>query len=656
MRFSVREFRSHRNRLAVSVVLVTLLGASLNARPKPGDELVVASSSQLNFGAVVVGTSRELTTTIFNHRSSRIVIRRATVRGNGFEVVSPALPVTIRSHRRMQFTVRFTPRGAGSPSGSVTFANGATQPIVTVALSGRGVPAGKLSVSTASIDFGGVRVGQNQVRSWALSNTGGTAVTVSQLSVSNAAFQLNGAVVPFTLAPGGSTNFSVGFTPQTLGATSGAISVAARASLSTSTTTALSGASASAGTIAVRLSGTGTGVGQLLVTPAGLNFGTSQVGDSVTKTLALTNSGDAPVTVTQAGVNGAGFAMGAMSLPLTVAAGQSRTVNVTFSPASAGAAAGKLSIASDAANPSLSISLSGSATEPASPGVITPTPASLSFGSVQVGNKKIQPETLTNTGGSEVVISQASVTGSGFSLSGLEPPLKIAAGESFTFDVVFAPQSGGNATGSISLTSDAASAIPKIALAASGTAVGQLSVSPASLNFGNVTVGTSKTLSATLQATGAPVTVTGADVNSPEFSVGGASFPLSIAAGQSAQLTVQFTPQSSGSASANISLSTNASNPLVTASLTGSGLPVPQHRVDLSWSPSASSVVGYNVYRGIAQGGSYTKLNASPDAGTSYTDSSVQAGQTYYYVTTAVDTAGGESGFSNEVPAVIPAP
>jgi fibronectin type 3 domain-containing protein len=44
------------------------------------------------------------------------------------------------------------------------------------------------------------------------------------------------------------------------------------------------------------------------------------------------------------------------------------------------------------------------------------------------------------------------------------------------------------------------------------------------------------------------------------------------------------------------------------------------------------------------------------NADTTYTDSSVQAGQTYFYVTTAVDGAGKESAFSNQTQAVIPAP
>src|SRR2546422_508024 len=80
------------------------------------------------------------------------------------------------------------------------------------------------------------------------------------------------------------------------------------------------------------------------------------------------------------------------------------------------------------------------------------------------------------------------------------------------------------------------------------------------------------------------------------------------------------------------------------------------HIVDLSWTASTSIVAGYNIYRGTVSGGPYTRINASLEPATLYTDSAVQAGQTYYYVTTAVDASGVESGYSNVVQAVVPTP
>jgi fibronectin type 3 domain-containing protein len=77
------------------------------------------------------------------------------------------------------------------------------------------------------------------------------------------------------------------------------------------------------------------------------------------------------------------------------------------------------------------------------------------------------------------------------------------------------------------------------------------------------------------------------------------------------------------------------------------------HSAKLSWKPSTSAVKGYNIYR-TKPGGSYTRINSAVHPDTSYVDSDVEAGATYYYVTTAVTAAGVESKFSNQVVAVIP--
>ena len=79
-----------------------------------------------------------------------------------------------------------------------------------------------------------------------------------------------------------------------------------------------------------------------------------------------------------------------------------------------------------------------------------------------------------------------------------------------------------------------------------------------------------------------------------------------------------------------------------------------QYSVNLSWNPSTSQVVGYNVYRSTQSGGPYTMINPVLDPNTAYTDSTVVDGQTYYYATTAVNSQGEESGYSNLSEAVIP--
>jgi hypothetical protein len=79
------------------------------------------------------------------------------------------------------------------------------------------------------------------------------------------------------------------------------------------------------------------------------------------------------------------------------------------------------------------------------------------------------------------------------------------------------------------------------------------------------------------------------------------------------------------------------------------------YTVKLSWDASTSeNVVGYNVYRGKTADGPFDKLNSSLHKETSYTDGQVNDGETYYYVTTAVNATGQESGYSNQAEAAIP--
>ena len=81
---------------------------------------------------------------------------------------------------------------------------------------------------------------------------------------------------------------------------------------------------------------------------------------------------------------------------------------------------------------------------------------------------------------------------------------------------------------------------------------------------------------------------------------------------------------------------------------------VVQHSVSLSWQPSTSQVTGYNVYRSGAAAGPFARINPALNARTAYVDGTVAASQTYYYVTTAVNSSGQESTYSNQVQVAIP--
>jgi hypothetical protein len=81
------------------------------------------------------------------------------------------------------------------------------------------------------------------------------------------------------------------------------------------------------------------------------------------------------------------------------------------------------------------------------------------------------------------------------------------------------------------------------------------------------------------------------------------------------------------------------------------------HSVTVTWVASITpNVAGYNLYRTDSSSGNYSKVNSSMIGGTSYTDTTVQAGQTYYYAATAIDSSNDESAFSTSVTASVPTP
>jgi hypothetical protein len=282
--------------------------------------------------------------------------------------------------------------------------------------------------------------------------------------------------------------------------------------------------------------------------------------------------------------------------------------------------------------------------------------SNLSFGNIQLGNSLTQFETITNTGDATVTISQATVTGPGFGVRGLTLPTSLSKGESVTFRVLCTPLDSGNMFGTIAVVSNVSNQL-NIALSGNGVSAGQLTASASALDFGGVAVGSSKSIPATLTATGSSVTISSATSTSGEFSLSGISIPQTIPAGKTVSLTITFKPQTTGAASGTISFGGNNSSTLAVESLIGSGTASSSsHAVSLRWIPSTSDVVGYNIYRGSVPGGPYTKINPVLTPSTSYVDSSVQGGKTYYYVSTAIEPGGTESKYSNQMQAVIPSP
>jgi Cep192 domain 4/Abnormal spindle-like microcephaly-assoc'd, ASPM-SPD-2-Hydin len=297
--------------------------------------------------------------------------------------------------------------------------------------------------------------------------------------------------------------------------------------------------------------------------------------------------------------------------------------------------------------------------------VFATVPSSVNFGNVAVGTTSTQTVTMTNSHQYNWTLTDVSVTGGWFEVSSLSLPLTLKPGLSTSFTIGFAPTTTGTLNGSISLTTNSPTnspgAVSTISLTGTGVKL-LLTLSPTSLNFPNTLVGHSTVLPVIITNTGtAAVTISSASVSGAGFTLSDLSLPLTLTARQSSSFSLTFAPTKTGTFSGTASLTSNATNSPTTESLSGPG--GIGHSVSLTWRSSKSTgVIGYNVYRAVLWGAQscgqnprFAKITALPVSGISYTDRTVNAGQTYCYAATSV-TSTKESGYSNQAVAKVPSP
>jgi len=498
-------------------------------------------------------------------------------------------------------------------------------------------PTANLGANPATLSFGNVTVGTTSTQKVVLTNTGQASVTVSAANLSGSAFSISGLALPLTLAPGQNTSVNVSFTPTSAGNSSGSVSVVNNGPVSP---------------MLVSLSGIGVGAAQASLSPTSLSFGSVTLGNTASQTVTLTNSGGSALNISAVSSNG--DFTNHNNCPSSLAAGGSCTLTVTFTPSAVGARSGTLSVSDDASGSPQQATLSGT-------GVNTPVPgASLSsanvvFGSLVVNTTSAaQALTLTNTG--NAALSITGISSSGDFAQTNNCPASLAASATCTINLTFTPTAVGSRTGTLSITDNAGSSPQQAALSGTGvnTPTPSVSLAPTNLSFGNELIGSTTTSQAVVLTNNgsAALSISGL-ASSGDFAQSN-NCPASLAVNASCTINLTFTPTASGSRTGALSISDNASGSPQQVALSGTGYL--QHRVDLTWNASTSTVAGYNVYRGTLSGGPYSKINATLSAGTSYSDSSVVSGQTYFYVVTAVDSSNQESGYSNQAQAVIPTP
>lgn len=641
--------------VAVNPTAVGNLNATLTAQGDQGSAPVVVklaatavsapssslslSASAINFGSVAVGSKGTSNLVLANSGSSTLTISMLTVSGANFTVSGVTTPATIPVGQSLQVSLIFSPTATGNATGSLTItSSNASDPTVTVALSGTGTTTVQpgLTIAPASFNFGSIVDGQTKSETITVTNPGTTAVSIAELSVSGSAYSVSGLTAPMTVAAGSNATFMVVFAPTTAGNQSGTVSIVSNAPNSPNV---------------LSLSGTGTAATiNLSASPSSLSFTSVNAGSSTSKSVIISNTGNSSLTISQVSVSAKDVSVSGISTPLTLAAGQNRPMNVSFSPTTSENITGNITVTSSQGAAAV-IAISGTGIQPA----LTITPSSASFGNVTVGSPATQTVRLANSGTATLTVSQVAVAGSGFSHETLSLPIDLASGQTTDFNVEFNPTAAGAAIGSVTIVSNAPDSPAIIGLSGTGVAATQtLAFSTTSLSFGNVDTGSSSNQNITITNSGnTSVTISQVSESGTAFTLTGAATPVTLTAGQKMTFGVEFSPTNTGSDTGKVTVTSNATGSPVTISLSGTGVST-SYTATLTWAASTSTVSGYNVYRSTASGTGYAKINSGLVVGATYNDTTVANGITYYYVVTAVDSSGVESVYSNQATAVVP--
>jgi hypothetical protein len=317
---------------------------------------------------------------------------------------------------------------------------------------------------------------------------------------------------------------------------------------------------------------------KITVTPLSLLFAFVKVNTAKSLTLAVSNTGNAPLTVAIASSNAA---VTATPANFTVNAGNSQTVTVKFQPTAAGAVNGNLTLTTnDPNNPTVSIPFSGTGAFPQ----IVVTVANLNLGNAAVCQSSTAPLQIQNTGQVPLSVTSLAATGP-FSVSPANTTVN--AGATQTVTVKFTPTTTGGATGTLTITSDDPTK-PTIPVVLQGNGLPMpppaINVTPTTLTFGltpvmyfiglRITIantGPCKVLNVTLTSASAPFFVTDTDPTAlPPNSL---SVSGSVNAGSSKRFVVVFAPQAAGAANGTLTItSDDPNNPTIAVPLTGTGV------------------------------------------------------------------------------------
>jgi hypothetical protein len=413
---------------------------------------------------------------------------------------------------------------------------------IDVPLSGTGIEQQNpiLDVSPLQIDFPDTDVGQTAVAPVTITNLGNADLNVTDLRIDGgdeADFAVLGAT-SFILAPEQQRLVDVQFAPTARGLRTSALVVRS-----------------DGGNTDVPLSGQGRA--PEVDVPLSISFGDVPVGDAQARSLLIGNRGDAPLSVSDLRLSGdAAFSItGGTPVPM-VPPGGSHELELTFAPEDAGSASGSVLFSTnDPDQPSVDVTLQGQGTE-----ALTQSTQALRFGDVRVGQTATLDVVVQNTSGAPVTLTDVFIDGAAdFTVSPAGEQI-LGGNESQRFEVQFAPGVRGEQSAVLRMPTDL-SAPSELTVDLSGRGIAPvLGVSPAEIAFGTVPVGFATDRVLTLSNDGdVPLTLDDVVLSgtTAPFAFVGDAPPGTLAPGSTADLTIQFMPAQSGSASAEVLIQSN---------------------------------------------------------------------------------------------------
>jgi hypothetical protein len=314
-----------------------------------------------------------------------------------------------------------------------------------------------------------------------------------------------------------------------------------------------------------------TVIGSPLTSVGSLSFGNQNINTtSSPQSVILTNPGPGALSISSIGMAGANSGDYAQTnncpiSPSTLAANGTCTINVTFTPAAAGARSAALTITDSLAGSPQSVSLSGTGVIP----VVTLSVSSLAFGNQGLNSTSAaQPITLTNTGPGALTITSVGIAGanpSDFAQTGNCPtsPATLAVNGTCTINVTFTPTAAGSRAASVTIADNGVSSPQTATLSGTGVAP-TVSFSPPSVS-GYVAVGTSNTAPITLTNTGsgplliASIAITGTNAADYSQTNNCPLSPATLAATLACTINLTFTPSAVGLRTAALSITDNGS-------------------------------------------------------------------------------------------------